>query len=168
MADLSPRDRLQPFLLDRLTDELPESGVESRDRRVYSPKQIQQSIIRDMGWLLNAKAHPEQDGLGEFPEVAKSVLNYGIPEFSGQSIASVNPGMIERTVLEALQNYEPRMVGHTLRVRMLTEAETRNPNVIAFEITGEISANQTPDALYIKTEVDLETGQFVVRDRPNG
>jgi hypothetical protein len=39
---------------------------------------------------------------------------------------------------------------------------------VGLEIRGEIVANQLPDPLYIKTEVDLETGQFLLKDRPNG
>jgi len=168
MAELSPRDRLQPFLLDRLTDDQADARQESRERRVFSLKQIQAGIMRDLGWLLNAKAHPKEDGLEEFPEVVKSVLNYGIQEMSGTSAAGANMGEMERMVQLAIQNYEPRIAAHSLTVRALTEAETHHSNVLAFEIKGEIIANPLPDPLYIKTEVDLETGQFAVKDRTNG
>ena len=168
MAELSPRDRLQPFLLDRLTDEQPEAKQESRDRRSFSPKQIQGCILRDLGWLLNAKAHPIADGLEEFPQVAKSVLNYGIQDFAGSCISSVDVHQLERMVVEALRNFEPRLMSHTLSVRLLTEAETHSPNIMAFEIKGEIIANPLSDPLYIKTEIDLETGQFALKDRAHG
>ena len=36
MAELAPRERLQPSLLDRLTDDEPDQEVESRERRVLS------------------------------------------------------------------------------------------------------------------------------------
>ncbi|MHC4560155.1 MAG: type VI secretion system baseplate subunit TssE, partial [Planctomycetota bacterium] len=36
MAELTPRDRLQPCLLDRLTDNEPEVSKESRDQRIVS------------------------------------------------------------------------------------------------------------------------------------
>jgi type VI secretion system protein ImpF len=37
MADLAPAERLQPSLLDRLTDDEPDKRVEGRDRSVISP-----------------------------------------------------------------------------------------------------------------------------------
>ena len=36
MAELTPKERLQPSLLDRLTDDEPEQQQESRDKRVLS------------------------------------------------------------------------------------------------------------------------------------
>ncbi|MHC4750853.1 MAG: type VI secretion system baseplate subunit TssE, partial [Planctomycetota bacterium] len=36
MAELTPMDRLQPCLLDRLTDDEPDVQKESRDQRVVS------------------------------------------------------------------------------------------------------------------------------------
>jgi len=51
MADLIPRERLQPSLLDRLTDNSPQATVESRDERVMSSRQLRKSVLRDLEWL---------------------------------------------------------------------------------------------------------------------
>ncbi len=167
MAELSPRDRLQPFLLDRLTDDEPHVTQESRERRVFSPRQVQASILRDLGWLLNAKAPRPEDGLGEFPEVSKSVLNYGIPELSGSSAASLDVFRVETMLTQALLNFEPRLVPRTLAVHL--RADDAIPgNIVGFEIKGEIAANPLPDPLFIQTELDLETGQYVLKDRAHG
>ncbi len=48
MAELNPRDRLQPFLLDRLIDDQPGMQKESRDKNVLSPGQLRASIMRDI------------------------------------------------------------------------------------------------------------------------
>ena len=49
MADsLHPQDRLQPALLDRLTDDEPEKKQEPRESRVLSKKQLRQSVLRDL------------------------------------------------------------------------------------------------------------------------
>src|ERR1700722_20338983 len=53
MAELTHRERLQPSLLDRLTDESPESAAESRDRRVLSLQRLREVVRRDLSWLLN-------------------------------------------------------------------------------------------------------------------
>ena len=53
MADLTQKDRLQPSLLDRLTDNDPERKQESRDSRVLSPSRLRDCVRRDLVWLLN-------------------------------------------------------------------------------------------------------------------
>jgi len=168
MAELSPRDRLQPFLLDRLTDDEPAVQQESRERRAFTPKQVQSSILRDMAWLLNAKAPRPDDGLAEFPEVFKSVLNYGIPELSGSSAAALDAFRIETTMTQALLSFEPRLVARSVAVHLLMDDDSLRGNVAGFEIKGEIAANPLPEPLYIRTEVDLETGQYMLKDRVNG
>jgi type VI secretion system protein ImpF len=53
MAELLPQERLQPSLLDRLTDDAPESKDESRDKRVLNLAQLRAGVMRDLSWLLN-------------------------------------------------------------------------------------------------------------------
>jgi len=53
MAELAPRERLQPSLLDRLTDDEPDQEVESRERRVLSVRGLREGVLRDLAWLLN-------------------------------------------------------------------------------------------------------------------
>ncbi len=168
MAELNPRDRLQPFLLDRLTDDQSDQTKESREKFVFSPRQLKGSLLRDLGWLLNTAGPIEGDGMSEFANVATSVLNYGIPDMTGTTASSLPGTSLERSILKAIQTFEPRLAKHSLSVRLATADESGNPNQIALEIRGEIMANPLPEPLYIKTEVDLETGQFAMKDRPNG
>ena len=168
MADLNPRERLQPFLLDRLTDDQSDQTKESREKFVLSPRQLKASLLRDLAWLLNAPAPVVDDGIAEYPNVVSSVLNYGVPDMTGTTASGLSGASLERSILKAIQIFEPRLEKHSLSVRLMTDEETSNPNMIALEIRGEVVANPLPEPLYIKTEVDLETGQFVLKDRPNG
>src|SRR5262245_7664146 len=60
MAELPSRDRLQPSLLDRLTDDHPLQTHESIDVRVLSRQQLRAAILRDLTWLFNAtRPQPE-------------------------------------------------------------------------------------------------------------
>ena len=168
MAELGPRDRMQPFLLDRLTDDSSDQTKESRDKNVFSPRQVKESLMRDLAWLLNTPAPREADGLGAFPQVVSSVLNYGIPDLTGLTASAVSGPDLERNVMRAILHFEPRFAKHSLSIRLLTGDESLGANVMALEIRGEVLANPMPEPLYIKTEVDLETGQIALRDRPNG
>lgn len=168
MAELTPSERLQPCLLDRLTDDDPELTKESRDQRIVSLRRYRQAVLRDLDWLLNSGAHPRQDGLEEFSEVPNSVLNYGIPDMTGTTASGVKPEDFERRLVEAIRRFEPRIAADSLRVRVVAGPGLMDHNAISFELEGELWALPMPDPLYVRTEVDLETGQCEVKDRPNG
>jgi predicted component of type VI protein secretion system len=54
MPELTPQERLQPALLDRLTDDEPGETLEPRERRVMSKTRLRQAVLRDLAWLFNA------------------------------------------------------------------------------------------------------------------
>ncbi len=167
MADLNPRDRLQPFLLDRLTDDTPGALKESREKSVMSPQQLKTALLRDLARLLNTPAPIASEGIADFPNVASSVLNFGVPDLTGTTASGVGATALERDILRAIQNFEPRLEKRTVSVHMLSEEDV-GPNTLALEIRGQVIANPLPESLYLKTSVDLETGQIDVKDRPNG
>jgi type VI secretion system protein ImpF len=153
--------------LDRLTDDQPEQEKESREKNVFSPRQVKASLMRDLAWLLNTPAPRKEDGLGDFPQVESSVLNFGIPDLTGTTASGLSGTELERNIQRAIQNFEPRMKRNNLSIHLLTQQEAPG-NQVALEIRGEVVANPMPEPLYIKTEVDLETGQIALKDKPNG
>lgn len=164
MAELLPQERLQPSLLDRLTDDAPDSREEGRDKRVLSLSQLRQSVLRDVGWLLNTvHLHANQD-LSEWPEVASSTVNYGIPDLAGTSAVGRNTFELERAVRQAVLNFEPRILSDTVKVTVQIEPEQMNRHAMTFIIEGQLWAQPVPLSLYLKTELDLETGAVTVAE----
>jgi len=162
MADLMPFERLIPALLDRLTDEEPGKQVEGRDRRVISPRRYMDSARGDLKSLLNTSAHALGEPIYEFPEVATSVVNYGIPDLVGMTASGVDLDHIERALRQAILAFEPRLIPGTLDVRVFSDEDDMSHNAISFEIAGELWAQPAPESFYVKTEVDLETGQWEI------
>jgi type VI secretion system protein ImpF len=162
MAELTTRERLQPSLLDRLTDDEPQARLESREKRVMSMRQLRAAVLRDLEWLLNARSRPLDDEIHQFPLVAKSVVNFGMPDLTGLAASGIAPGRIEGMVYDAVRAFEPRIVGHSLEVRAGAEGEG---NHLVFEISGELCPLPMPEALYVRTDVDLETGRCEIRER---
>ncbi len=159
MAELTPTERLQPCLLDRLTDDDPKSTQESRNSRVISLQRYREAVLRDLRWLFNASCHLPDEGWGDFREVSRSVLNYGTRDLTGLLSSSLNIGELEQHLAEAIRLFEPRIIAHSLVVKAITDTDKLSPNVIAFEIRGDLWARPLPDQLYIKTEIDLDSGQ---------
>jgi type VI secretion system protein ImpF len=165
MAELSSQERMQPVLLDRLTDREPEKKLESRDQRILSLRQVRESVMRDLAWLLNTGSLSQVMDLEEYPEVEKSVLNYGLRDLAGTTISSADVPRIERDLREAILVFEPRILRNTLKVKVVTTSEKMNRNAMVFHIQGDLWAQPLPVNLFLKTELDLETGGVNVTEQ---
>jgi len=158
------RDRLQPALLDRLTDLAPQSQVEAEDSRVMNKSQIRDAVLRDLSWLLNSVQPLGAEG-APYAHAADSVLNYGLPAMSGLMASRVDVGQLERTLKQAILRFEPRVMEDSLEVKALDASSVLDThNVIEFEIRGFMWAQPVPLELLLRTQVDLEAGQVEVRD----
>jgi type VI secretion system protein ImpF len=162
MADLTPKERLQPSLLDRLTDDAPQQREESREQRVLSPRKLKQCVIRDLEWLLNACDLATVQDLDPYPQVQSSVLNYGMPDLAGRNLSGLDVLTLERLLRQAILRFEPRILRQGLSIRAVVDAEQMTPNAIRFDIEGELWGTPMPQRLYLKTDVDLENGEIHV------
>jgi len=163
------RDRLQPALLDRLTDHAPQSRVEAEDSRVMNKAQIREAVLRDLSWLLNSVQPLGKAVAAQYPQAADSVLNYGLPAMSGQLASRIDVTLLERTIKQAILRFEPRVMEDSLEVKALeTTSVLDTHNVIEFEIHGFMWAQPVPLELLLRTQVDLEAGQVEVRDMGSG
>ena len=164
MAELTTKERLQPSLLDRLTDNAPDKKQESRDQRVLSMKKLREGVLRDMSWLLNAVNLSSIQNLDDYPEVARSVVNYGMPDLAGHTASGVDVHALERLLRQAILEFEPRLMRKTVKVRLKLAESQLNHNAMTFDIEGELWAQPMPLHMYMKTEIDLEIGQVTVSD----
>jgi len=159
-----PQDRLQPALLDRLCDDARTNPNEPDERRVMTKQQIRAAVLRDLSWLFNA-VQPLAGVVDADSAVAGSVLNYGLPPISGQLASRVDVSVLEGQLRNAIERFEPRILAETLSVRALeTESVLDAHNIIEFEIRGFLWAQPVPLELLLRTQLDLEIGQVLVKD----
>ncbi len=164
MAELTTQERLQPSLLDRLTDDEPNQRVESRDKRVISAQRLRECVTRDIAWLLNCVNLGGQGALDDYPEAAQSVINFGIPDLTGTAVSGVDAAELQRELRDAMLAFEPRLTPTTLRVAVEVRADSMNQRSLTFRIESEMWAQPLPLNLYLKSEVDLETGGVSVTE----
>ena len=164
MAELTPKERLQPSLLDRLTDHEPEKAQESRQQRVFTQQQWLQMIKRDLGWLFNTGYLEHVVDLAPFDDVRTATVNYGVPELSGAVVANLSATQIETIFKEAILRFEPRILPKTLTVTAHIHEDVMDNNAIGLSVDGHIWNMPTPLRLYVHTEIDLDTGHVVLTD----
>ena len=166
MAELAPRERLQPSLLDRLSDDEPGKVSEPRERRVLSLRTLREGVLRDLTWLLNTPNLMSLSVMaaGHFPYLSTSVINFGVPDMSGHAMLSLNLGKLERGIRQAIWDFEPRLIRSTVKVRALADISTNAHHKLSFEIEADLWAHPYPERLYLNTEIDLELGTVVLAE----
>jgi type VI secretion system protein ImpF len=168
MAELTQKERLQPSLLDRLTDDEPQRKQEARERRVLSPSRLRECVRRDLTWLFNTTNLASMLNLDAEPEIARSVLNYGMPDMAGHTLSSVDIKVMERMLTRVIWDFEPRLVKKTVRVRLLVDEQKMSHNAMTFNIEAELWAQPLPLRLFLRTDIDLENGGVAVHDVGGG
>lgn len=181
MAELTSQERLQPSLLDRLTDHDPASSVEPLDARVLSRQQLRAAVLRDLSWLFNANraepsrrtgkvarpAYIEQElaRWKQAPFAQRSVLNYGLPSLSGESVGKLDLRAVSADIRQAILDFEPRIDPNTLEVDAQIDGSVRSHhNQLKLVIRGHMWNQPVPLELLLSASVDVETGQAAVRD----
>ena len=172
MAELQSRDRLQPSLLDRLTDHQPLEKGETVEARVLSRQQLRAAVLRDLSWLFNAiRPEPEPastrrkelDLWSRHPHACRSVLNFGMPAFAGSTKSSLDRATMEAAVKQAITNFEPRIDAKSLSVTIQIDPKNHH-NTMQLTIRGQMWAQPVPLELLLAADVDLETGNTHMRD----
>jgi type VI secretion system protein ImpF len=165
MAELTTQERLQPALLDRLTDDEPYKTQEPPDHRVMSKRRLREAVLRDLGWLFNASRLEASVDLSRAPHVRRSVVNFGLPALSGKPATSLDVVELERSIRQAIVDFEPRILPATLEVKAIVHAnEVSRHNVVGIQIQGHLWAQPVPLDLLLRTEIDLETGKVEIED----
>jgi type VI secretion system protein ImpF len=164
LVGLIQKERLQPSLLDRLTDDHPEKKQESREQRVLSLQQLRQSVLRDLSWLFNTVNLSAIQDITEYPNVANTVINYGMPDLAGHTASSVQIHALEQLLRQAILDFEPRLIRNSVRVKLKVSESRMNHNAMTFDIYGELWADPAPLHMYMKTEIDLEIGDVNITE----
>lgn len=162
MAELSVQERLQPSLLDRLRDDEPNNPFEPVTNRVLTISQFKRSVQRDIAWLLNTTNLGAQ--LDVYEEVRRSVLNFGIPDLAGYTVSSIDAGVLEMALLNALEDFEPRLLKNSLRLSVQVDELAMSHNTLVIIIDCDLWAVPATMELLLRAEMDFESGDIQVSE----
>ena len=91
--------------------------LESADRRAMSMRRLREAVLRDLGWLLNACGIDDVVDLERYPEVRRSVINFGLRsqagtkhQLAGSPGCRTTPSRFDR-LLRAAPEPDPRRSG---------------------------------------------------------
>ena len=156
-----PDQPLVPSVLDRLLDDEPDVSREPpRQPRIRSWRELKLAVQRDLRNLLNTRCRCRHFP-PELKELEQSLVNYGIPDFTGTNLGPVKGReQFCRTLQSVLRQYEPRF--KTVKVQLLTNTDPLD-RTLNFRIDGLVYADPAPEPVIFDSSMRPVTGTFEVK-----
>ena len=159
------RDKMQPSLLDRLTDEQPHKKHEPANSNLITHNTLRRQVLRDLQWLFNTTHYDGTRSLVSLDHVRRSVVNYGISPLAGKRMSDIEWHDIQRKLTHSIINFEPRIIEEGLDVHCVSDTHSLNlHNILSIEIKGRLWCVPYPLEFFFRTEVDLENGHIELKD----
>jgi type VI secretion system protein ImpF len=136
---------------------------------VVSPDVLREAVRRDIEALFNTERfestpmlsdlEAEQmtdspTALDDFPEVRRSVVNYGVPSFSGRSSRDFDRDVLAREIRAVLATFEPRLKESATKVSVNLGDKTG----LKIEIDAVLIMTPTPERMRLRTTINLDNG----------
>lgn len=173
--------RINPTLFDKLVADLDFDDVRddpkvegqvsrAATRRLYPILKIERfneaalraTVLRELNWILNTTQFGAIQNLKPYPEVATSVLNYGVPDMAGKLLQRRAVENRAREIKQAIRRFEPRISPQRLDVT--ATAKDAKPNAVTFVIRADVTSAVMALPVEFKTDVEIDTGSATLRE----
>jgi len=149
-----------PSILDRLLDDNPDVSTEPSDKRFQKVRDLKKSVAFDLQALLNTRREVLDELAPEFVELNRSLVLYGLPDFTSLSILSERDRKRIRRVLEqTIITFEPRLK----HVRVVMEEQQRNDRIQRFRVEAVLQVSPASEPVSFDAELRLNTLEYVVQ-----
>jgi type VI secretion system protein ImpF len=151
-----------PSLLDRLLDDEPGQTRETLPYRTDDVRGLRRAVARDLEMLLNTRHEALEEIPESLEEVRRSLLVYGLPDFTALSLLGPRDRARIRHALEyTIATFEPRLE----RVRISMQDPEPGERVVRFRVEGWLRIQPAPEPVAFDTVLQLTTRDYVVQDR---
>lgn len=148
----------EPSLLDKLFDDAPrETGFGTAAR--MSAEEYKDSVARDIESLLNNRYVASDATLERYPHCRRSLVTYGIRDFSGRSLASsVDRAFICRSLEEAIARHDSRLIN----VQVAVNHDQRSLGALRFSINALLVVHPSREPVNFDALLQPATLQYSV------
>lgn len=159
-ADHEPN--IVPSILDRLLDDQPGVSREPLHNRFQNVRELERTVARDLEALLNTRQETLEELPPEFTEVNRSLVTYGLPDFTSMSLLSQNDrNRIRRALEQSIAAFEPRLE----RVHVTLEPPREHDRGLRFRIDALLRVEPAPEPVTFDAVLQLNTQQYVVQGK---
>ncbi|HEX5126572.1 MAG TPA: type VI secretion system baseplate subunit TssE [Rhodocyclaceae bacterium] len=150
--------RIVPSVLDRLFDDAPDERTEPLADFRHGLARLKRSVARDLENLLNTRASSVSN-LDAFPELNKSVLTYGLPDYSNLSAASeTDRNRIRASIEQTISLFEPRLE----KTRVALRTSEASAAQFAFHIEAMLRVDPIPEPVIFDAVLEVSTQLYKI------
>ncbi|VAW87328.1 Uncharacterized protein ImpF [hydrothermal vent metagenome] len=165
MARVDKKKKLRPSILDRLFDNDTHNKTDRDPDQHQLLRELRNSIRRDLEFLLNTRFYISEPP-DEFPELNKSLLNYGLPDLASVNIIDIEKRNEFAKKLEQTLNYfEPRF--KSVKVSFMENFD-KNDRTLRFRIDAVIYADPLPEIVVFDSILESATRMVSVKEISHG
>jgi type VI secretion system protein ImpF len=162
MSKVRPDQPLIPSFLDRLIDDNPGSQKEQPASRNQVLRQMKKSVQRDLERLLNTRwrcvSWPP-----DLEELELSLVNYGIPDFTGASMSAPSDRAELCQIIErVIRTFETRFKTVTVK---LVENRDEFDRTLRFRIDALMYSEPAPEPVVFDTQLEPSSTHFEVKSQ---
>jgi type VI secretion system protein ImpF len=162
--------RLEPVPVARVAEvasrAITNRALESASQRVVSMRQLRESVLRDLAWLLSTSSFDSDRSLAAWPEVERSVLNFGLPTVAGRRLSTFDTAAAGARLQKVIETFEPRLTH--VRVTPEVDADRMDQRAIVFRVEAELWGQPMPQRLMLRTEIDVDSAHVGISDLESG
>jgi type VI secretion system protein ImpF len=151
-----------PGLLDRLMGDGPHAsagGIVSR----LSIEQLKDSVARDLEALLNTRAALSPEVLERYPECRDSIINYGLIDFAGFCLSSIDDrAAICASLKAAIERHERRLRNVSASLVMVEGSV----NLLTFVIHATLEVHPTAEPVNFNAVLQPTTLHYSISKAP--
>jgi type VI secretion system protein ImpF len=152
--------KLVPNLFERLLAD--EGAHRVGERFLHSVDEARDSVARDLEALMNSRAGMSAESLTDFPLASRSVLNFGIPDFSSMSLHSgLDRDQLCRGIAAAVEQQDRRL----RLVSVTLDAEPQAIGRLSFTITAVLTLSGVVQSVRFSADFDQSVRRYVVGRR---
>jgi type VI secretion system protein ImpF len=145
-------------LFDKLLGEKPSKTTHGAVTRL-TMEQVKDSVASDLEALLNTRAVISEDSLQSYPECNRSILSYGLSDFAGLSLASIDDrAFVCRGLERTIARHEPRL----RNVRATLEVDQNSINKLYFGITALLVIHESKEPVSFDALLQPSTLQYSI------
>ena len=151
----------EPCLFDKL---FPDAKRADHVLKRLSAEELKEVVARDIEALLNTRMVFTEEMLVKYIECQRSILTYGVLDFSGRSLASFDDRVfICKSLERAIVRHEPRLTDISVKLGV----DVRSTSMICFSISATLDVGEAHESVVFDATLKPSTLQYSVRKGRN-
>lgn len=129
-------------------------------RASLTEPELRRQVQRDLEALMNAVAMESTVDLTGFPEVRRSILNFGCPDISTRTIDEARIEEVREEIAAAVRCFEPRLIRDTVKVTR--EAVEDDDLRLRYVVRADLACMPFAVPVQFVADVELDSGSVTL------